>query len=35
VRPLNPDEVPPLPTSLPPGAEAGTAAGLAGAEAPQ
>jgi pilus assembly protein CpaC len=30
VRPLNPDEVPPLPTTLPTGIEAGTAAGIDG-----
>jgi pilus assembly protein CpaC len=28
VRPLNPDEVPPLPTNLPPGEQAGTTSGL-------
>jgi pilus assembly protein CpaC len=34
VRPLNPDEVPPLPTNLPPGEQAGTASGLSPAVEP-
>jgi pilus assembly protein CpaC len=35
VRPLNPDEVPPLPTSLPPGDQAGTVEGIREQGAPQ